>query len=466
MIKSRFIRLYQSLNKAELKQLKRWVVSPTHNLHQDVAKLFDFLESRSDITKITVQKKRAFHYIFPKENYQEDKLRHLMNYALNLLKEFVGYNRLVLDQFNYQYKVIQELRQRKMPLLASRTLEKLKTKTQKSPLANAEKSFQLFELERENFQHKGTQNRTTSTNLPHLFQHLTNFYVLSMLKYACTAISHSNVSQQHYTIPMLDAIVATATNSEHPTIQLYLNLYYALATPNPYSLYFETASQLFFEHHQELSPQEQSEVLLLLINYCIKRLNTNAKQFVPKAFDFYKWGIEKEVLLWEKTLSRFAYMNIVSLGLKLKAFDWVAAFIPQYVAYLPTEYQENYQHYTTAKLHFNKKEYQQAQRLLIQVEYDDIFLNLDAKTTLLEIHYEEKNWDALDALLQSFSRYLQRKQVLAYHKQVYQNIIMLTRKMMALLPYDKVAKQQLIHEIKTTNPLAEREWLLKQANLL
>ncbi|CAA6815947.1 MAG: Unknown protein [uncultured Aureispira sp.] len=33
-------------------------------------------------------------------------------------------------------------------------------------------------------------------------------------------------------------------------------------------------------------------------------------------------------------------------------------------------------------------------------------------------------------------------------------------------PYDKAAKKALLEEIKTTNPLAERDWLLKQIELL
>lgn len=79
---------------------------------------------------------------------------------------------------------------------------------------------------------------------------------------------------------------------------------------------------------------------------------------------------------------------------------------------------------------------------------------------MLEIYYEEKSWDALEALLVSFSCYLQRKQVIAYHKKVYKSIILLTRKLMALQPYDKAGKEALKKEIEQTNPLAERDWVL------
>jgi hypothetical protein len=464
MINSRLICLYQTLNKKELRALKNWIISPMHNKHQDTIKFFDFLDSRRSITKTTVQKKRLFTYLYPNQVYSEAKLSYLMNYALDSLKFFLGYYQSVLDDFDTNKKLIQTLQERNMHHLASLELEKLTHKAGTIETRNAKTSLHSFEIEEKKFELKGTQNRSIQTNLPKLFNNLTDFYSLSILKYACTASSHKNITPQNYNIRLLDAILADASSSEHPVILLYYNIYQSLETEE-HSHYFLKAEKLFLEHYQLLDKQEQNEVLLLLINYCIKRLNTNGNSFIKKGFEWYRWGL-KHAILVQDYLSRFAYLNIVGLGLKLEEFDWVAQFIPAYIQYLPAPFQENYQHYTSAKLCFNQKNYIQAQRLLTQIEYDDIFLNLDSKTMLLEIYYEEKSWNSLEALLVSFSRYLQRKQVIAYHKQVYKNIISLTRKLMSLKPYDKTAKKALLEEIKTTNPLAERDWLLKQIELL
>jgi len=464
MINSRLIRLYKTLNEKELRVLKNWVRSPVQNKHQDTIKLFDFLSSRRSITKITVQKKRLFAYLYPNQMYSEAQLSYLMNYALELLKEFLGYYQSVLNNFDTKEKLISTLLERNMHELANLELEKLAHKVASTNIKNAKASLQHLEIEQKKFELKGTQNRSSQTNLPNFFNHLTDFYSLSMLKYACTASSHKNVTIQDYNIRLLEAVLADAKESKHPIILLYYNIYQSLEITE-HNNYFELAEILFLEHHHLLNTQEQNEVLLLLINYCIKQLNTNEKSFVKKGFEWYRWGLEQAILI-RGYLSRFAYLNIVGLGLKLEEFDWVAEFIPTYIQHLPLQYQENYKHYTTAKLHFNQKDYEKAQRLLTQIEYDDIFLNLDTKTMLLEIYYEEKSWDSLEALLVSFSRYLQRKQVIAYHKKVYKNIITLTRKLISLKPYDKAAKKALLEEIKTTNPLAERDWLLKQTELL
>lgn len=467
MIESRFIRLYQTLSSNELKELKLWINSPIHNQHKDVIKLFYFLSSRKKITKITVQKKRAFRYIFKDQEYKEQKLSHVMNYALNTLKLFFGYKEAVSDYCFFNKKLITNLQQRGANHLALLELKKLDKETASSSLQNANHSLHLFELERKKFELEGTQNRSSQTNLPELFNHLTDFYYLSTLKYACTARSHSNITQQDYDIQTLETVLLAAKQSRHPVIQLYYNIYESFGELKNRT-YYKTAGQLFLQHFKALDHQEQNEVLTLLTNYCIKQLNRGKKQyFLKECFRWYNWGLKYDVLIHKNTLSRFTYLNIISLALKLKEFDWIFSFIEEYSQYIPIEFRKNYRHYSTAIVYFKQKNYSQVQRLLIQIEYDDIFLNLDAKAMLLEIYYEEKNWKALDALLISFSRYLQRKQVIAYHKQVYQNIILFTRKLMAVAPYAKEAKQQLIDEIKTTNLLAsKRDWLLEQANKL
>ncbi|BDS11112.1 hypothetical protein [Aureispira anguillae] len=461
MIQSRLIQLYLTLNKAELRQLKRWINSPIHNQNQEVVKLFDYLSSRRKITKVTVLKKRVFNAVYPNELYHEAKQNILMSYALKSLKEFIGYNLLVLEGFNLNKSTIESLKNRQLDQMATQELQKLKATKANSPLSNAEETLQYFLLEKEAFELVGTQQRTIQTNLPILFEHLTDFYSIATLKYACIAMTHRNVRQQEYSIPMLDSLLIHAQENKHPIVQLYYNAYQALIQLDK-EAYFQKAEQLFLVNNDKLNASEKRGMLLILINYCIKRINMDAKAYQLKVFEWYKWGLEQGALLYHKKLSRFTYLNITSAGLKLKEFDWVAQFIKNYANYLPTAYKANYVHYTTAKLYFNKKKYYEAQQLLQQIEYDDIFLNLDAKTMLLEIYYEEKSIDALEALLGSFTRYLQRNSIIAYHKKVYQNIIYLIQKMIDTPSYDKKAQELLKKEIETLTPLTERDWFLKQ----
>ena len=94
---------------------------------------------------------------------------------------------------------------------------------------------------------------------------------------------------------------------------------------------------------------------------------------------------------------------------------------------------------------------------------DDILFNPIAKTMLLKIYYEQDEYDAFESLLESLRIYLQRKEALdATRKTAYKNMISLMKKMLHLNIFSKAQREKFRELVVQTNPLAEREWLLKQ----
>ncbi|MCP4442992.1 MAG: hypothetical protein GY810_29150 [Aureispira sp.] len=463
MIKSKFIALYQSLNKSEHKLLLKWVDSPIHNQHLIVQKLFIYLSKRSKINKTTVAKNRIFKHLFPQQKYNDAQLRHIQSYALEVLENFVGYNQALSNQLTFKKNQLEVYQARKLQKLSQQTLKKIDKQLAQSSLENGAHHLMAYEVEIERFKLGSIEHRTQNNNLPQLFNHLSQFYIISTLKYACTAASHRNVYNINYNIPLLDAVLEYAKNATNSyVIKIYYYAYLALNQPKE-EKHYQSLKDYFFEHSQLLNKEEQYEVFQLTINYCIKQLNMGNTIYFEEVFELYKKGLESKILFIQGTLSRFTYKNIVSAGLKLGQFDWVKSFIKDYTTFLPTVFQNNYQHYNTAKLMFVQNYYDQALKLLLQVEdYDDLFLTLDAKMMLLKIYYEEDSFDALNALIISFKTFLQRKDVMGYHKQVYQNILRLMNKLLGIPLQDQVAKEELKKEIETTQPLVERQWLLDQ----
>ena len=64
MLESKLVKMYVSLNNEEIRLLNKWMVSPIANVHDDVRKLIAFISSRRRISGITLQKNRAFSYLY------------------------------------------------------------------------------------------------------------------------------------------------------------------------------------------------------------------------------------------------------------------------------------------------------------------------------------------------------------------------------------------------------------------
>ena len=100
---------------------------------------------------------------------------------------------------------------------------------------------------------------------------------------------------------------------------------------------------------------------------------------------------------------------------------------------------------------------------LQKVNYEEIFLNLDARVMQLKIYYELSEYEVLEAFLQSFRMFLirQRKR-LVYHYEVYKNIIHFVQALMRLPTLSKSQINRLRQKITATPTLTEREWLLEK----
>lgn len=465
MYNSKLIRLYRTLDKEELKLLKKWVHSPMHNQHPKVIQLYDFMAKRKTLSSTSLKKERAFEWVFSNQKYDVYKLNHIISYAYEVLVLFIDHLEAVQDENWYKINEIRALKKRKLIKSAQKSLKRLEQQQATSKTRGGDYYLHAFVLEVERFELNGTLGRSEDNNLKALFEKLSTFYQLTMLQYACIATTHTNVYKTSYDIPMLQEVLNAAAAEQNPTIQLYYYAYQALNYVEE-EVYYQALKIKFYQHHLLLPVKERRNLLLLCINYAIKRFNMGAVIFVQEAFSWYLFGLESTLLMDEDKLSHYAYKNIVGIAIRIKEFDWAIDFIKEYTPFLAVEKQENYQHFAIAKWHFAQQQYESCKLLLIQVEYDDLFLNIDSKIMLLKIYYEEKSYNALDALLHSFKVFLDRKEVMSYHKKNYKNLIVLTQKLYRYSSWDKAKIVELRTLIKKTQPLTERQWLLEKVNKL
>jgi len=78
MNKSRLSEIFKSLDKREVKQLRKWVRSPFFNQREDVILLFDYLDKNRPLDKPNkLDRKYIFSKIFPNEKYDEKKIGYI-----------------------------------------------------------------------------------------------------------------------------------------------------------------------------------------------------------------------------------------------------------------------------------------------------------------------------------------------------------------------------------------------------
>ncbi|MDP4711592.1 MAG: hypothetical protein NWS63_10385 [Saprospiraceae bacterium] len=463
MENSQLVILLKSMDARELRAFRKWLLSPFHNQREDVIDLFDYIMYRENLHREDqLEKEKIFKKIFPDTVYDDARLRQTVHFLMKALEGFLTYQEFSDDEAAVNRALAAVYRRRQQEKSFLKTIRNLEKIQEASVHRGEEHLRNEFLLHWERYKFYEGKKRSTDLHLQEVSDNMDIAYIASRLRQSCLMLAHQKVYKMDYDMGMMDATLQylETKNLLHiPAIAIFYHGYKAFTNEQEES-HFRLLKQAISAHSTFFPPAEVREIYLMAINYCISRMNTGQKSFVKEAFELYRLGVENEVLIENGLISRFTFRNIINTGTPLKEFDWLNHFVEKYQGCLEEKHRHNLVTFSLAKIHFEKREYRPAMQLLAQFEDDDMLTNLYGKAMLIQMYYEEDEYDALESLLESMRAYLKRKQVISYHKDLYSNLIKYTRKLVKINPYNQQQKEQLADEIKNANPLPIKNWLL------
>lgn len=468
MNNSKLINILRSFSSKEKRRCRDWIACNIINQRQDVCDLYDFLWEM-DLKEQYLTKALAWASIYPKDTYNDGKMRQIIHRLLNAVEEFLVYEQLQKKKSRHAILLLESLKERSLFKTLNQGLKNTKKSSQKEALQNWEALRLNYELEALHFKASEQTQRTSPLNLQELSDALDIQYFADKLRKACLLYSRLVVFKMNYQPKMLAVVLEQVKELNYikiPAIGLYYYCYLAFTdTENP-DQHFQKMMDYLKKYSTHFPPQEIRELYLLAINYTIKKLNDNSTWYLEKAFELYKTGITEGHLLEQGIITPFTYNNVISIGIQLEHYDWVQSFIFEYKDHVAKEHRESIFQECLAKLYYAQKKYTEAQKLLNQIQVKDILRIISSKVVLLRIYYETGEFDALESLLDSLKMYLRRKDVVGYHKENYNNIVRFMQKLIRVNPFDKIAKEKLHKEIEETKILTLKKWLLEQLQQL
>jgi hypothetical protein len=166
---------------------------------------------------------------------------------------------------------------------------------------------------------------------------------------------------------------------------------------------------------------------------------------------------------------------MVSTGLRLKEYDWTLNFITEFKNRLPEESRSNAYIYNLANYYYETKDYKKSVKMLRDVEFTDVFYNLDAKSMMLKIFFERDEEESFRALTASFKIYLTRNKLISKQQyEMYNNLLKYSKKAFILkskLPYQRKGNfskkvAELKQKVSGTGNIINSRWLLGQIDQL
>ncbi len=464
MKQKKLVELLKSLRVWELKSFEKYVASPFFNVNEHVSKLLQLLiRSHPEFKPEQTEENYLFKKLFGNSRFNHQQLRYVMTDLTILLEDFLAYNVYYEKSFYQKKFLLHGLREKKLDKYFTQHLF-VANKTQKQS-AHQDVKYYKRQLGYEELSYEFTlsgDNRSSDTNLQSLSDNLDIYYLVNKLKYCCEILNRQNVLQTEFKVPMMEYIVEylEKNNLDNiPLIAIYFKILKSLSDDKN-DKHYKQLKTLIAKHQKAIAVSELRDIYVFVQNYCIRKINKGHNEYLRELFNTYKVMLENEIILEQGFIEHSHFKNIVTLALRLDEIEWTEKFITKYSGKINKELRKNAVSYNLARVHYARKQYREALRVMRTVEFTDIYYHLDSKSLLLKIYYEMDDIEPLFSLITTMRVYLKRSKLISeYQRTIYINLINHVKTLARIKSGGHQKVDSINEAIKNKIEIADINWL-------
>ncbi len=430
MHQSKLIQTLKILNAPELRRFGEYVHSPYFNKHDNTTRLCEvLLEEAPKYESPRLERETLYKELFPDGPYKMQRLNDVFTYLYRLLESFLQqsiYDSRTRDQSLY---LAQAYSARKLDKQFENAYQQALKDGSITGMLHEEALLHQYFTEDLSDRHFITRDsRTLDKSIERKTNWLDAFYLTAKLRNACEMLNRQNIVKQEYEIQYLDTVLQLVSTDatmqeQHPAIAIYYCIASTLSDSSNEEHYHRLVA-LLAEHSHTFPEMEVRTMYDYAQNYCIKKINTGKAEYLQELFLLFKTLLDNEVILIDGQLSQWDYKNIVTVATRLGEHTWAEEFLNKFKDYLPAADKENAYSYNLANLYYSTRKYGKALELLRDVQFTDVYYGLGARSLLLKVYYEAGEYDPLYSLVDSFSVYLKRNELVSpYQYTAHMNLV-------------------------------------------
>lgn len=451
--------IIHNLSLPEAKRVTLWLQADLHNRREDCRILFQLRRESEELPAPETE----FAVVYPEAPvFDAAKHRQLEHQLLKRLEAFLAWDTFNRDSNAPDYYLMKAYRERDLDDHRRTRLKRYRA----SHIEGTDRLHLEYQFAVDQYDLDLAASRGGKVDYLTPEYNLEKYIIALRLRQACMTIAHQRLhkTNDHYEIPRFDHILEAATRKPYrddPFIRLfYLVARLQLDEPTKAETAFTQVTDRLVEFHHRLPSDDRRNLLLMVINYGLRRANTGSEPAIEATFVLYKLGLELGLLHDRGRLSIFAFNNILGLAIRLKEVEWAADFLDNHQGDLPDKGGSEVLALGRARLALATGRDGDALFHLQQADFKDFIHHLTARVMQLKIYFKQDSYTLLHSHIGSTRKLLTRRKRVGYHLHNYRNIFQLANAIIRLVPGDDKGLEQLRERIRNTDPCTERPWLL------
>ncbi|MEL7534545.1 MAG: hypothetical protein AAFN10_24780, partial [Bacteroidota bacterium] len=393
-----------------------------------------------------------------------------------LLKSFWEVEALQADPFLQRSLRLQQLSERGMDRLYNierKAAQKLLVEN--APDLEESYKYELAWATLDNEHFGRQQTRTVDTSLAQKLEAMDVYFLVLILRESCEARNRQHILNAQYQLPLLSPLLSMLADPTHPyrqvpLISLYYHIFLSLEDEADDASY-EDLLKVLRRHRDQLSEVEKRSMYKFAQNFCIRQINRGHSKYQQRLFELFQEVLQEKIIYEEGKLTHTNFKNIVTIGLRVKAFDWVEYFLESQTRQVDPPFRENVYAYCRAALEAELGQTQKAIRRLNTISHTDVHYQISARQLLLKIYYYDQDYEAALYTIGAFRHFVQRNQEVPKARKEFHIRYLNHCKALCLLQERwptytqeeaQLRREKLRKKIESTDTMANRSWLLEE----
>lgn len=458
--------ILKTFSKEEIRDFEKFLQSPflntagvyVLNFFQRVKKYFPDFESEN------FTKQSVFKSMYPKEKYNDTRLRKLISETMKLALEFISIKNFLNDDHSKGMYMLEELSERNID-----SIFEIKSKEMMKRLeAEKVKDYQYYQKKYDIIQSAKSFyfNRERKKSIA-LFDEEINslskyFALLFIHKFIERFKEKHSFTDANFALPFFNEISNYAAETYSGKENLF-DLYYTelLLHLTGEEKYYFSLKHIKEKVFNKIEISSLSNIYSTLANYAAEQQENGKVNYLNEIFILYKEILKRK--LYGNIFSEFLFVNIVTTALRLGEIKFAEKFINDYKNKMNREVREDTYNYCLANILFSKKKFSSSLEAISKINFSFPLHKYLVKNLTLKIYFELNEADSIFSLIDSYKHILKRD------KSVPQNVRMLItnfanfiREMIRIKNGEKKLEDIEVRIKKSVT--AEKLWLLSKVS--
>jgi hypothetical protein len=487
MIDHQVIDILKSLNAEDVRQFRRFILSPYFNRSSTLVSLFELLiKSHPDFNSKKLTKEYISETIFNTKDYKDSTVRNALADLQNICEIFLmqeNFRNSAALSFDY---LLKELREKNIGSVFQKNSSALDKKYEVIKDVDSDYYLSRYRFELNKFNYSALyemvkEDRDTYKqieSMKYAGAYITIHYIVEIVTIYIASVNYASTYNKPQAMDFMKSLINTLNikgledifkdSGHYFLIKIYIALLKTFEDTDNEEYYNEYKS-LVKANIGKLGEDEICFHYSNLVNYCytIKVDSEKYDKYNNELFDLYDEMLRNNYYQNKKInyLRNEIYRNMLFLGLELKKVKWVENFILTYSSRLHKSDKDNMMNLAYAYLFYENGEYMQSWKYFNKIKIDFFIYKYDIKNYALKIYFEMGYYDEALTLCENYKKFLFRNDLVSdFDKTRIRNFISYFSKLILF----KVGQLPLKHfstyrkRLELINDTMSRKWLLQK----